>query len=287
MGLGLYIARRIAEAHDGQLWMENPAEGPGSVFVLQLPQRVRSDRATETAPDPASVHRPADDVRVLLVEDDQRVLRFVRANLEASGYRVATALDGESALTVFAWELPDIVLLDVGLPNLDGYSVCARIREFSNVPIIMLTALADEADIVRSLDLGADDHLSKPFSVQELLARVRAVLRRGQLADEVPGQPSLTIDELRIDFAQRAVSRGGQKINLTPTEYKLLYYLAINAGQILTHTQLLRKVWGSAYENEISYLWVYVSRLRKKLEPDPANPRFVLSEAGVGYTLAK
>jgi PAS domain S-box-containing protein len=284
VGLGLYIARRIVEAHGGRIWVEDPPQGQGTVFAFELPIDNRSAAATAVEPPPAAwAARPEDQLRVLVVEDDRRLIHFVRANLEASGYGVLTALDGESGLETFQREQPDLLLLDVGLPKLDGYAVCERVREFSAVPIIMLTARTSEADRVRGLDLGADDYLTKPFGVKELLARVRAALRRSQVPDEVRTQPVLSRGDLTIDFARRQVTVAGRPVSLTPTEYKLLYHLAINAGQVLTHEQLLRKVWGSGYETETSYLWVYISRLRKKLEPDSEHPRYLLSETGVGY----
>lgn len=289
-GLGLYLCRRIVEAHGGRIWLERPESGVGSCFAFQLPlgPTPAAEAAASTlaaAAQPAGM-RPADAVRVVVVEDDRRLVRFIKANLESSGYEVFTALDGEVAIEVVERESPHLILLDLMLPKMDGYAVCARVREFSQAPIVIITARTEEADVVRGLDLGADDYLTKPFGTKELLARVRAVLRRSRFPEEVQAQPTLARGDLAIDFARRQVTVGGREVSLTPTEYKMLYHLAINAGQVLTHEQLLHKVWGTAYETESTYLWVYISRLRKKLEPDPDNPRYILTETGIGYRFA-
>jgi two-component system, OmpR family, KDP operon response regulator KdpE len=222
---------------------------------------------------------------ILVVDDDPRMLRLLRLNLERAGYRVATEGDGVAALDRVALERPDLILLDVMMPAMDGFTFLARLREFSAVPVILLTAKGEERDKVQGLDLGADDYLTKPFGPAELLARVRAVLRRkAQTAEATPS--ILSIGDLTIDLARRRVVRQGDQIHLTPTEYKLLRGLATNRGKVLLHGELLARVWGPEYRDEVDYLWTYVRYLRQKIEPDPAHPRYLLSEPGVGYVLA-
>jgi len=222
--------------------------------------------------------------RILVVDDELSIIKFLRANLEARGFKVlAAAMDGAEALQTFEMELPDLVILDIMMPKMDGFEVCRQLREWSQVPIIMLSARGDESDKVKCLDLGADDYITKPFGKGELIARVRAVLRRTEAAATMPSQPSFTSDELNISFAQRRVTIADKEVKLTPTEYNLLQELALNAGKVLTHTHLLNKVWGSEYREEREYLHVFVGRLRAKLEPDPANPSYIMAVSGVGY----
>jgi DNA-binding response OmpR family regulator len=222
---------------------------------------------------------------ILVVDDDPRMLRLLRLNLERAGYRVATEGDGGAALDRVDLERPDLILLDVMMPAMDGFTFLARLREFSALPVILLTAKGEERDKVQGLDLGADDYLTKPFGPAELLARVRAVLRRkAQPAEATPS--ILSIGDLTIDLARRRVVRQGAEIHLTPTEYKLLRELATNRGKVLLHGELLARVWGPEYRDEVDYLWTYVRYLRHKIEPDPAHPRYLLSEPGVGYVLA-
>jgi two-component system, OmpR family, KDP operon response regulator KdpE len=229
--------------------------------------------------------RDAGSGHILVVDDDARMRRLLRANLERAGYGVTTAEHGGAALELVERELPDLLVLDVMMPVMDGWTCLARLREFSNVPVILLTAKGEERDKVHGLDLGADDYLSKPFGLAELLARVRAVLRRRALPAEIAPN-MLTVGDLTINLARRRVLRGEQEIHLTPTEYKLLYELATHPGRVLLHGQLLARIWGPEYREEVDYLWTYVRYLRNKLEPDPAHPRFILTEPGVGYLLA-
>ena len=226
------------------------------------------------------------DATVLVVDDEPRYVRWITVNLRASGYRVLTATDGQTALDLTAGERPDLVLLDIGLPVLNGLEVCRRIREFSTVPIIMLTAKAAEADKVAGLDAGADDYLPKPFGPPELMARVRAVLRRARYAESPTAEPVFQHGDLAIDFARHAVSRGGEPVDLTPTEYKLLVQLARHAGRVLVPEELLTTVWGPEYRDETQHVRLYVSRLRRKIEPDPEQPRYVLTKPGIGYLFA-
>jgi DNA-binding response OmpR family regulator len=228
----------------------------------------------------------APDATILVVDDEPRYVRWITVNLRASGYRVLTAADGQTALDLTAGERPDLVLLDIGLPVLNGLEVCRRIREFSTVPIIMLTAKAAEADKVAGLDAGADDYLPKPFGPPELMARVRAVLRRARYAESPTAEPVFQHGDLEIDFARHAVSRGGEPVTLTPTEYKLLVQLARHAGRVLVPEELLTAVWGPEYRDETQHVRLYVSRLRRKIEPDPEQPRYVLTKPGIGYLFA-
>lgn len=225
------------------------------------------------------MHRP----RVLIVDDDLAIIKFLRANLEASDYKTLTAMDGAEALQTIERELPDLVILDIMLPRMDGFEVCRRLREWSQVPIIMLSARGDEEDKVKCLNLGADDYIIKPFGVGELIARVKAVFRRTQAVGTIPTQPSFTAGNIQINFAKRQVTVGGDEIKLTPTEYALLQELVLNVGKVLTHVHLLNKVWGFEYREEKEYLHVFVRRLRVKLEPDPTNPKYITTVPGVGY----
>ena len=220
--------------------------------------------------------------RVLVVDDEPETTKYVSANLQARGYDVLTAGDGLMALETFRESVVDLVILDIMMPGLDGFEVCRAIRRRSGVPIIMLSARGQEKDIVRALDLGADDYLTKPFGVEEMLARVRATLRRTPRTGVAP-RPPLVMEDLKIDFAARRIMVRGREVQLTPTEYDLLVHLAINAGRVLTHRALLQAVWGLEYSDETEYVWVYIRRLRRKIEPDPGNPRYILTQPGVGY----
>lgn len=223
---------------------------------------------------------------ILVVEDEPRLLRLVREVLQAVGYRVVAAGDGRKALEVVALERPDLILLDILLPrDMDGYEVCRRVREFSSVPVIMLTAKARESDKLKGFEVGADDYLIKPFSSKELVARVRAVLRRSKHPEEVKAEAEFGCGEVRVNFAQRRVFVGGQEVALTPTEYALLRELALNADCVMLHQQLLSAVWGPEYVNDVDYLRAYIRYLRRKIEPDPAKPRYILTTPGVGYML--
>ncbi len=220
---------------------------------------------------------------ILVVDDEPHVRRLVKANLESSGYKVLTAADGQEAIEAVEQETPDLVILDLMLPKLDGYAVCRRIREFSTVPIIMLTARSAEVDLIHGFDVGADDYLTKPFAVNELLVRVRAVLKRSKWPEEVLARQDFRAGPIEIDFAQHRVSVDGKAVRLTPTEYRLLTYLASNANRVIVHRELLRAVWGPEYGEETEYLRVYVRYLRQKLEPDPSKPRYIVTQPGAGY----
>ncbi len=220
--------------------------------------------------------------KVLIVDDEPQILRALRAGLLAHGYDVVSAADGEEALDKAATELPDAVILDLNLPRLSGLEVCKALREWSAVPIIVLSVRDAERDKVTALDLGADDYLTKPFGTDELLARLRVALRHAA-REAFPPEPVVTVGNVTIDLARHIVKRGEEEVRLTSTEFKLLAYLATNAGRVLTHTQILEHVWGPGYEAETQNLRVYVSQLRRKLDPDSVQPQMVTTEPGVGY----
>jgi two-component system KDP operon response regulator KdpE len=222
---------------------------------------------------------------ILVVEDDSQIRRFLRAGLGAQGYALREVETGERALADAALSPPEMVILDLGLPDMDGVEVVRRLREWSAVPILVLSARARESDKIAALDAGADDYLTKPFGMGELLARIRVALRhRASLGAEASS--AFTCGDLRVDFTARRVSRAGGDIHLTPIEYRLLGVLIRNADKVVTQRQLLKEVWGPAYVERSHYLRVHMAALRQKVEPDPARPRFLLTEAGVGYRFA-
>ena len=223
--------------------------------------------------------------RILIVDDEPRYLRLLEANLRTEGYEVATAQDGVQAVDIFSSQPIDLILLDIMMPRMDGFSTCQRIREYSNVPIIMLTTKGEEQDRVRGLDLGADDYLVKPFSATELLARVRAVLRRSQIPTETGQARFFSHGDLKIDFARAEVWRGEQPVSLSATEYRLLLQFAHNVGSIMTSEDLLTGVWGPEYKMEKEILWVSIARLRQKLEEDSHAPRHIVTRSGLGYLM--
>lgn len=225
-----------------------------------------------------------DGKRVLVVDDEPRMIGFIRMNLELEGHYVIEAHNGLEALEIIRKQLPDVVLLDVMMPELDGFETLRMLREFSSIPVIMLTAKGDENDKVYGLELGADDYVTKPFGPRELSSRIKAVLRRAETPNTSPDEAILKIDErLSVDFNQREVIVDGEYIKLRPTEYRLLYHLIENAGWTVPHDQLLAKVWGYEYRDEAHYVRLYVNYLREKIEEDPSNPRYILTERGVGY----
>jgi two-component system KDP operon response regulator KdpE len=221
--------------------------------------------------------------RILLVDDEPRILDSVRMNLEIEGFEVYEADNGLEAIEKLRRFLADLVVLDVMMPGLDGFETLRELRKFSTVPVIMLTVKADERDVTRGLELGADDYVAKPFSQAILLARIKAVLRRAELPPPTPRQEIVVDDHLRIDFERREVVVNGQQVQLRPTEFRLLYHLVGNPGVVLTQETLLSRVWGPEYRDASHYLRLYINYLRQKIEPDPANPRYILTERGVGY----
>jgi DNA-binding response OmpR family regulator len=221
--------------------------------------------------------------KILVVDDEERMLRFIRLNLEHDGFQVIEALKGHAALDKMRTDLPDLILLDVMLPDLDGFEVLRMVREISTIPVIMLTAKGEEDDRVRGLELGADDYVTKPFSPRELVSRVKAVLRRVEV-DGSSDQDVLQVDDrLKIDFNRREIFVNGKLVKLRPTEYRLLYHLVQNAGWVLTYDQILSRVWGYEYRDEPHYVRLYINYLRQKLEDDPTKPKYILTERGVGY----
>lgn len=221
--------------------------------------------------------------RILVVDDERRMVGFIRLNLEQDGYEVIEASNGTEALDRLRDSLPDLILLDVMMPDIDGFEVLRMIREISQVPVIMLTAKGEENDKVKGLELGADDYVTKPFSPRELVSRVKAVLRRGSTFEEDEEGAIEVDDRLRIDFSRREVWVEDELVKLRPTEYRLLYHLVQNAGWVLTHDQILTKVWGYEYRDEPHYVRLYINYLRKKIEENPSDPKYILTERGVGY----
>jgi two-component system KDP operon response regulator KdpE len=220
---------------------------------------------------------------ILVVDDEPRMVEFITMNLELEGFRAVGASDGYEALDRAAKEMPDLVILDIMMPHMDGFETLESLRETSQVPVIFLSAKSDEADRIRGLDLGADDYITKPFSTRELVSRIRAVLRRTEPAPPASGSDIVVDSELKINFDQRKVIARGQEIRLRPTEYRLLYQLVTNAGRLLTHETLLSRVWGTEYRDEDQYVRLYITYLRQKIEKDPKNPKYILSERGLGY----
>ena len=225
------------------------------------------------------------EIRVLTVDDDPSIRKFIRANLEARGYQVLLAGDGEEAIKVIEAELPDLILLDIMMPKMDGFTVCRQLREWTEIPIIMLTARDSETDKVKCLDAGADDYLTKPFSLKELLSRVKAILRRSKSSLDSVMQPKYIYDDLEVDVARNRVFLSGKEINLGPTEYKILAYLAINAGKVITPDQLLLKIWGEDYFGNNHIVQVGMARLRKSLQDNGRQPKYIQTRNGIGYLL--
>jgi DNA-binding response OmpR family regulator len=229
---------------------------------------------------PDSINRK---YRILVVDDEKRMVGFIRLNLEHDGFEVIEAFNGTQAMDRLREKLPDLILLDVMMPDMDGFEVLRMVREVSAVPVIMLTAKGEENDKVRGLELGADDYVTKPFSPRELVSRIRAVLRRGASLDDEDSSRIDVDGRLIMDFGRHEIWVEGELIKLRPTEYRLLYHLVKNAGWVLTHDQILTKVWGYEYRDEPHYVRLYINYLRKKIEVDPTDPKYILTERGVGY----
>lgn len=224
-----------------------------------------------------------DRKRILIVDDDLSIIKLLRANLKAEGFEVLAVMNGDEALHAIEKDAPDLVILDIMLPDIDGFEICKRVREWTRIPIIMLSARGEDIDKVSCLDMGADDYVTKPFSIEELVARIRAVLRRAEPTGTQIQQPSLELGRLKLDFTKRSVILAGRELKLTPTEYCLLQELVLNAGKVMTHSMLLQRVWGPEYTDEREYLHVFIGRLRKELNDDMENPEYIITVPGVGY----
>ena len=223
--------------------------------------------------------------KILVVDDEPKIRMFIRANLEARGYDIHLAQDGVEAVEEAARILPDVIVLDVNMPRMDGIEACQKIREWTNTPIIILSVREDEKDKVRALDEGADDYVTKPFGIEELLARIRVALRHSKNTDA--DTPVFTAGDLEVDFSKQLVKRRGETIKLTRTEYQLLAYLVTNCGKVLTHKDLLHNVWGPEYGDETEYVRTFITQLRRKIEDDPSNPQFIITEPRIGYRFVK
>ena len=278
LGLGLAVARGLAEAMNGSVTAEE-TPGGGLTMAIDLPAVV-VEPSPLTAGTPGRLEKVAAVTSVLAVDDDPAILRTLKINLRARSYEVQTAADGRSALQIVAEEEPDVIILDLGLPDMDGVAVLRQLRSAHQTPVVVLSARQESDDIVEALDEGADDYVTKPFGMEELLARVRTALRRGQ----VGRQPMVvTAGVLELDLGEQRAKRAGQAVHLTPTEWRLLDVLARRPGQLVRQQELLRQVWGPNYARETNYLRVYLAQLRRKLEDEPSQPRHFITEPGVGY----
>ncbi len=269
VGLGLAVVKGFLDTMGGTVEAaDTPRRRPDHACHAALRRRERAERGRRSM------------TRVLVIDDEAPILRALKINLTARKYEVSTAADGASGLAAMARERPDVLILDLGLPDMDGTEVIRGVRGWTSTPIIVLSAWGQESQKVAALDAGADDYVTKPFGMDELLARLRAAVRR---ASPAPDEPVVTTAEFTVDLARKRVTRAGADVRLTPTEWQLLEVLVRNADRLVTQRQLLAEVWGPGYQNEANYLRVYVANLRRKLEPDPSAPRYLLTEPGMGY----
>ena len=303
-GLGLSIVRATIEAHGGKIWADSPGIGLGTTFFCTLPftppleteplHLIAFENAMGSSPGgPLTLPRTgplrqSEHSKIVVVENDMRIVRYLRAHLQEQQYQIHTVSHGIQLLRQLDLEEPDIILLATRLSDISGAEVLQRLREFSAIPVMMLCDNADEDEHVRLFDLGADDLVLKPFNIKEVLARIRVLLRRSIIhGEQQTGDVIFRTGELTIDYAQHQVHVQGKQVQLSRTEYKLLCTLAQNAGRVLTHELLLERVWGAEYNREVDFIWVYISRLRRKIEADPRHPRYILTVPDVGYQLVK
>lgn len=285
-GLGLAICRAIVEAHGGRMWVDGTVV-TGTRICFTLPRvPSASGEITQDLPLALPIRAAHDTTHILLVDDEPSLRQMLEGSLRNAGYVVGSVAEGQAALEYLATERPDLVVLDVMLPGQDGFQVLQQIRDWSDVLVLMLTATPEPQNVVRGLQLGADDYLTKPFNMNELLARIAALLRRRQSSWEAETPTVVERGPVTIDLARRSVTVNGAPVELTPTEFRLLTYFAQHPGQVLTHAQILQQVWGPEYGGESQYLWVHIGRLRQKIEPDPKAPEVIVTERGVGYRMA-